>query len=383
MTLHYTPRFLFDGHELLENRVVKVDDGKVIDILVVNDLSENIQAIKLDGILSPGFVDLQVNGGGGVLFNDEPDLLGLKKILTAHQQYGTEYILPTIITDDINVMVRAADAVCMARQSNLEGIIGIHFEGPHISAPKKGVHPDKFIRPLSQQEKALYARSDIGIKLVTIAPEVLSEKDLEFLIENNCIVSIGHTNASYSTHCSALELGASGFTHLFNAMSPLTGREPGAVGAALNNEGAYAGIILDGYHVDYASAKLAWKIKNNSMSFSESSKLGRLYLVSDAMSSIGSQIDSFQLFDQTVLVQDGRLTNEAGTLAGAHLNLLTAVQNAHQHLDISIKESLKMATSYPTEYIDQNATIGGIKIGSRANFILLDLDLNLIERITN
>ena len=383
MTLYYTPRFLFDGHELLENRVVRVDDGKVTDILVVNDLAENIQAMKLDGILSPGFVDLQVNGGGGVLFNDEPNLLGLKKILMAHQQFGTEYILPTIITDNIDVMTRAANSVAEAHRQKLNGIIGIHFEGPHISGPKKGVHPDKFIRPLSNQEKALYARSDLGVKLVTIAPEVLSDKDLEFLIQNDCIVSIGHTNGTYAEHCSALKLGASGFTHLYNAMSPLTGREPGAVGAALNNEGAYAGLILDGFHVDYASAKLAWKIKNNSIPSSKSSKLGRLYLVSDAMSSIGSQIESFQLFDQTVVVQGGRLTNEAGTLAGAHLNLLTAVQNAHQHLDISIKESLKMATSYPTEYIDQNATIGGIKVGSRANFILLDLDLNLIERITN
>lgn len=387
MNKFIAPEYLFDGNRLIENSVLEIQNGCVYEIHHNALLSDFPSATALQGILSPGFIDLQVNGGGAVLFNDDPSVRGLQRIVNAHNVSGTSHILPTIITDKIEVMELAADSVSAALQQGLTGVLGIHFEGPHISKPKKGVHPEVSIRALGDAEKQLYSRSDIGIKLVTLDPDAVSVEDIKYLIANNCIVSVGHTNASYLSIKDAIDAGASGFTHLYNAMSPLTGREPGAVGAALNSESVYAGIILDGFHVDYVSAKLAWKIKNQLTSTLVSAggpekKTGKLYLVSDAMSSIGSEQTSFDLFNQTVSVCNGRLTNESGTLAGAHLNLLMAVQNTKQYLNITNEECLKMAITYPAEFIGANANKFAVVKGSEANFIQLDENLNLIQQHT-
>lgn len=387
MNKFIAPEYLFDGNGLIQNSVLEIQNGRVYEIHHNALLSDYPTAISLNGILSPGFIDLQVNGGGAVLFNDDPSIHGLQRIVNAHNVSGTSHILPTVITDKIEVMEQAADSVSAALEQGLAGVLGIHFEGPHISEPKKGVHPEVSIRTLGDAEKKLYSRSDIGIKLITLDPDAVSLEDIKYLITNNCIVSVGHTNASYASIKAAIDAGASGFTHLYNAMSPLTGREPGAVGAALNSESVYAGIILDGFHVDYVSAKLAWKIKNqltNSSAFPDSSekKTGKLYLVSDAMSSIGSAQKSFNLFNQTVSVCNGRLTNEFGTLAGAHLNLLMAVQNTKQHLNISNEACLKMAITYPAEFIGLDANKFAVVKGSEAKFIQLDENLNLIQRHT-
>ncbi|MDA8621330.1 N-acetylglucosamine-6-phosphate deacetylase [Psychrosphaera sp.] len=379
MTKFIAPEYLFDGDQLLQNVVIEIADGEVKNIHHGSALLNNERVTKVAGILSPGFIDVQVNGGGGVLFNDEPNLEGLRVISQAHRESGTCHILPTIITDSIEVMEQAANTVAAAIESKYKGILGVHFEGPHISIPKKGVHPEPFIRALSCREKALYARTDIGIKLITLDPGLVSKDDIQYLIKHNCVVCIGHTNASYQVCSDAIEVGAKGFTHLYNAMSPLTGREPGAVGAALNHDSVYAGIILDGFHVDYASAKLAWRVKNSKVSTTTIDS-GKLFLVSDAMSSIGSDQTRFNLFGQTVTVNKGKLTNEFGTLAGAHLNLLMAVQNAHHGLQISLEESLRMAITYPAQFLKLDSKVSSVTVGTQANFIQLDTQLNLINQ---
>ncbi len=397
------PDWLFDGTSLINAKVKRVvvsvvynansfsdrnlqtsspqtSNSQIKDVIYSASDELLANATSLNGILSPALIDLQVNGGGGILLNHQPTVEGVQRILTAHQKLGTHFILPTLITDNIDVMAKAADAVSAFLKLDNKassGVMGIHFEGPHLSQPKKGVHPSTYIRGMSDEERAIYARDDIGIKLVTIAPETVLKEDMEFLVKQNCIISIGHTNAPYQDHIRTLEQGARGFTHLFNAMSAFTGREPGAVGAALNVESAYAGIILDGYHVDYASAKLAWNIKNKLPDSKR--KQGRLYLVSDAMASIGSELNSFSLFDQTVRVKKGRLTNEDGTLAGAHLCLLKAVQNAHQYLGLNIESALKMATAYPAQFIKEDDKLGVIKKGANGDLILLDEKLNLVQ----
>jgi N-acetylglucosamine-6-phosphate deacetylase len=381
-TQHFAPQWLFDGQQLHQNVIVSISINQNTNQNQISNLQWNCNAEQLNashvthlqGILSPGLVDVQVNGGGGVQFNHAPSLASLKTIITAHRSAGTAAILPTVITDDVKIMAAAADAVSEAIKQKVPGIIGIHFEGPHLSVPKRGVHPEQYIRAISDAEKAIFARTDLGHKLITIAPEQIKADDIQWLTEQGWVVSIGHTNAPFEQHLLALGAGATGFTHLYNAMSPLTSREPGAVGAALYAEDAFAGIILDGHHCDYVCAKLAWHLKHKHQ--------GKLFLVSDAMASAASELTEFDLFGETVKVAGGRLTTSNGTLAGAHLTLLEAAQNAVHELELSIDEALRMATSYPMQFLQNpNGQFGQITIGAPADLILLDEKLNLVQTV--
>jgi N-acetylglucosamine-6-phosphate deacetylase len=262
----------FDGVQFNSSCPITIEDGKIISL----DRVAGAKEVRLPGILVPGFIDTQVNGGGGALFNHQPDLKALLALTTSHAKFGTTGVLPTLITSVINKMSMAADTINEALTQNMPGILGVHFEGPHLSAIKKGIHNDEHIRPLSQQELDIFCRDDIGLKIVTLAPENVSCGTIKTLIENDVIVCLGHSNATYQQTVAALDAGATGFTHLFNAMSVLTSREPNMVGAALLDENSWCGLILDGHHVHSATAKLATKAKAK----------GKMMLVTDSMSTI-------------------------------------------------------------------------------------------------
>lgn len=356
---------LFDGQSFLDDQVLTIIDGVISAI----DQNTDDVDIQVTGLVVPGFIDLQVNGGGGVLFNDSPSVDKLKTIINAHAKYGTTAMMATLITDKIEVMQQAADVMSEAIAEKVPGIVGIHFEGPHLSLAKKGTHSAEYIRPISEIEWQILARKDIGQIIVTLAPETVSPQDITRMVELGIKVCLGHTNADFATAQKAVDVGATGFTHLFNAMSPLQGREPGVVGCALLNDNTQCGLIVDGFHVDYASCQLAIKTK----------PAGGIFLVTDAMPPVGTDMTMFPLYDKTVYVENGKLTSSTGELAGSSLDMVTAVKNTHLGLKISIEESLRMASLYPAKYLykDNELIRGELKIGMLADMAVLNDDFTV------
>ncbi|WP_444889588.1 N-acetylglucosamine-6-phosphate deacetylase [Microbulbifer sp. DLAB2-AA] len=353
---------LFDGERILEDvSLIIDDDGRIASV----GKSPQSSATYLQGLLAPGLVDVQVNGGGGVLFNQEPNVAGLRTMGEAHARFGTTAFLPTLITDRLDIMQEAANAVSAALHQQVSGVIGIHFEGPHLSVPKKGTHEQSFIRPLGDEEWQIYAREDLGIKVVTLAPETVPMEDISRLSSMGVRVCLGHSNADGETVRSALQAGAVGFTHLYNAMSPLHSREPGMVGSALVSDEAWCGIIADGHHVSAEAITLALKVKPH----------GKLLLVTDAMSLVGSDALSFPLFDRVVTREGDKLTSSTGELAGSHLDMMGAVRNISDWCGLDICESLRMASLYPCQFLGSQG--GRIVPGTKANFILLDRNFNV------
>lgn len=357
MAQAYIAEQLFDGDGVRRDVALVIgDDGRVQSI--GGDAPAGAE--RLFGLLAPGLVDVQVNGGGGALFNNEPTLDSLRKMGAAHARFGTTGFMPTLITDEVEVMQEAADAVAAALHESVPGVLGVHFEGPHLSAPKKGTHEERFIRPLSEEELAIYARDDLGLKMVTLAPENVAPEDIRKLVSLGVRVCLGHSNANGATVATALEAGASGFTHLYNAMSPFHSREPGMVGMALISDDAWCGLIADGHHVCKEAMLLALKAKPR----------GKIMLVTDAMSLVGSDETSFPLFDRVVTRQGDKLTSTTGELAGSHLDMIGAVRNMHQWCEIELFEVLRMASLYPAQFLQ--AELGRIVEGGRADMILVD-----------
>ncbi len=365
-TRFHAQRF-FDGQAFLDDQVLTIVDGKITGI--DQDISK--VDVVATGLVVPGYIDLQVNGGGGILFNDSPSVDNLKLIMAAHARFGTTAMMPTLITDTFEVMQQAADAIAQAISEGVPGIVGVHFEGPHLSVEKKGTHCADYIRPLSTDEWQILSRQDIGQVIVTLAPETVSNDDVTRMVELGIKVCLGHTNADYQTSQKAIDAGASGFTHLFNAMSPLQGREPGVVGAALLNNNTSCGLIVDGFHVDYASCKLAIQAKPQ----------GKIFLVTDAMPPVGTDQTQFALYDRTVYVDNGKLTSTTGELAGSSLDMASAVKNTHQELGIELGEAIRMASLYPAEYLYQNQTVirGELNQGKQADMVVLNDDLSVKE----
>ncbi|MCV2883754.1 N-acetylglucosamine-6-phosphate deacetylase [Aestuariibacter sp. AA17] len=318
-------------------------------------------------IVVPGYIDTQVNGGGGVLFNQQPTLEGIKAIAKAHAQYGTTAMLPTLITDSADSMARGADAVAEAISECYPSVLGIHFEGPFLSVAKKGVHEAGFIRTPSDKEIATLTRSDIGRVLVTVAPEKVPTTFIQELVSQGVIVALGHSNARAEQVQKALEAGATGFTHLFNAMSPLTSREPGMVGEALLAENAICGLIIDHHHVHPHSAKLAIQMKGDA----------GIMLVTDAMAHVGSDEETFPFFNDVIVRQGNKLTTPNGTLAGSCLDMHTAVMNTHKDLAVPLEQSIKMASITPARFLGCSQRLGLLCEGYRADFLVLDESLAL------
>lgn len=358
---------LFDGQNFVDDNVLTITNGVISAI----DQNTNHVDVCATGLVVPGYIDLQVNGGGGVLFNDSPSLNKLKAIIAAHAKFGTTAMMPTLITDKVEVMVQAADAMALAITEKVPGIIGIHFEGPHLSLAKKGTHCAKLIRPITDAEWQVLSRKDIGQVMVTLAPETVTAADITRMVELGIKVCLGHSNANFVTAQQAVDAGATGFTHLFNAMSSLQGREPGVVGCALLNDNTQAGLIVDGYHVDYASCQIAIKAKPK----------GGIFLVTDAMPPVGTEMTEFPLYNKTVYVNNGKLTSTTGELAGSSLDMATAVKNTHLGLKIPLDESLRMASLYPAQYLyrGQDLVRGELKIDMQADLLVLNDNLSVKE----
>jgi N-acetylglucosamine-6-phosphate deacetylase len=354
----YFANNLFDGKTLKHNQMITVEDGTIRSIESAQLQDDFIQ---LSGLVAPGFVDVQVNGGGGVLFNNQPTLDTLIIMSRAHQQYGSTAILPTLITDDLATMQLAADAVASAIDANVRGIIGIHFEGPHLSQPKKGIHPTQHIRQISHEEMAIFKRTDLGLVCVTLAPENVSVELIEELVNAKVKVCLGHSNATAAQTFAALQAGAQGFTHLFNAMSPLQSREAGMVGAALLDLSSYCGLIVDHEHVDITSCQLAIKCKTPD----------RIMLVTDAMSHVGSEQIKLQFAGMQISRQGNRLTIEGGRLAGSALDMATAVRNSLQNLHCSMQDALKMASTTPATFLGLQQQKGYLAPGFDADWVVL------------
>ena len=354
---------IFDGEEFHMRVPVTINDGRIVALDTVKGSDE----VRLQGTLVPGFIDVQVNGGGGALFNDSPNVDTLIQMFSAHAQYGATGFLPTLITDELAVMRAAANAVAYALSENISGVLGIHFEGPHLAPAKRGVHTTNYIREISDDEMELYARRDIGVRHITVAPETVPPGIITKLVDMGVIVSLGHSNANYEIVVEALAAGATGFTHLYNAMSPFQGRSPGMVGAALLDKDSWCALILDGHHVHPAAAMLATEVKPQ----------GKMLLVTDAMSLVGTSEQDFELLGAKIAREGDKLIGPEGQLAGSMLDMASAVRNAVAMLGISAGEALRMASRYPAEYLSVADTAGSIKPGMLADLVLLDENLNV------
>lgn len=355
----------------LERQTVLIRDGLILDVMDDGDFDrQGFEIRNLDGQwLLPGFIDVQVNGGGGVLFNDAPSVDTIRTIGAAHRTFGTTGFLITLISDDLKKVATAIAATDEAIEAGVPGLLGIHLEGPFLNAEKKGVHDSSKFRVLDRDAVSLLSSLKNGITMVTLAPETSSPELIAELVESGVIVAAGHTNASYDEICAALAAGLHGFTHLFNAMSPMTSRAPGAVGAALDDEQSWCSLIVDGHHVHPASLRIALKSKPR----------GRCLLVTDAMPSVGAVDKAFKLDGREVSVSDGKCVTSEGTLAGSDLDMATAVKNAGTMLRLDMAEAVRMASEYPAQSIGLDSELGLIKVGYRANLVLTDHDLNVID----
>ena len=317
----------------------------------------------LDGhLLLPGFIDVQVNGGGGLLFNDAPTVDTLRGIAAAHRTFGTTGLLPTLITDTAAKMHAALDAVDAAIEQGVPGILGIHIEGPFLAPGRKGIHDASLFRHPDADDIAILAAQHRGKVMLTLAPEQVSTDAIRTLAEAGVIVVAGHTAADYATTRAALDAGVSGFTHLYNAMTPLASREPGVVGAALDDPHSWCGLIVDGHHVHPATLRVAIAAKPR----------GKCVLVTDAMPPVGSDTPEYVLNGQTIVARDGICQSDAGVLAGSALDMATGVRNLVDMLGLPLAEASRMASAYPAAWIGLGRTHGRLAAGYRADFALLD-----------
>ncbi|HDS0924145.1 TPA: N-acetylglucosamine-6-phosphate deacetylase [Stenotrophomonas maltophilia] len=348
-----------------DDLAVVIEAGRITALMsdAAPQLGSAAEQVDLGGgWLLPGFIDAQVNGGGGVLFNNTPDVESLRTLAAAHRRFGTTALLPTLISDDVQVMRKAIDATRQAIADGVPGVIGIHLEGPYIAPARKGTHDANKFRVPDADEIAMAASLDNGVTLLTLAPERVPLDSIRALVERGVIVAAGHTAATYEEARAGLDAGIRGFTHLYNAMSPLTGREPGAVGAALEDRGSWVGIIADGVHVHPASLRVALATKPQ----------GKVMLVTDAMPPVGADNPSYELYGEVITAVDGVVRNAAGSLAGSALDMATAVRNTVQLLGLSLEEAARMASRYPAQFLNVDDRLGEIAEGYQADLVLLD-----------
>lgn len=344
-----------------DNLTVVIDEGRIVEI--ASEIPSKIKTQELSGkLLAPGFIDVQVNGGGGRLFNDDPSVETLACMAAAHRQFGTTGMLPTLITDDLGIVERAIKAVEQSISKGIPGILGIHLEGPFIAPSRKGAHRADMIRLLEDRHLPLLKSLRNGLTHITLAPEAANVAQISSLVAAGVKVSLGHTNADFQSARAAMDAGATGFTHLYNAMSQLTNREPGVVGAALSSSSAYAGIIVDGEHVHPASVEAAFKALGPD----------RLMLVTDAMSLAGTDLDRFELQGRTINREVGALRTEDGTLAGSDLTMVEAVRRMLRHKGVTTEAAIRMASITPSRFLGLDADVGAVHVGMRANLVALD-----------
>ena len=359
---------VFDGTDFHNGKAVIVRNGKVDAIVESCDITENINVIDAKNqTLAPGLIDVQVNGGGGILLNDEPNVDGIRAIMEAHRKYGTTAMLPTLITDHRDKMEAAITAVTDAISQDVPGIVGIHLEGPYLNAERKGVHDANIIRPMEGDAIDLLTHLPNGRILVTMAPEKAAKGTIKKLADRGVLVCAGHTAGTYNHVQAAIAEGMRGCTHLFNAMSPMTHREPGVAGAAMADDSTWCGLIADGYHVHPAVLKVAIHAKAK----------GKIMLVTDAMPTVGADEKRFVLGGEEIMATDGRCALADGTLAGSDLDMIAAVKNCVEMVGIDLGEALRMASLYPAAFLKLDDVMGHIAPGYQADMILFDDDYNV------
>jgi len=359
-TFTITAASLFDGRERLAQHCVVIADGRVAALLPAREAPADLPRIDLEeGILAPGLIDLQVNGGGDVMLNNAPSADTVDKVCAAHRRRGTTTLLPTLLSDTPAVQRAAVAAVRAARARGNTAAAGIHLEGPFFAPARRGAHQaDRLRAPEAADIEWLCSIGDLPV-LVTLAPERVGPDRIRRLADAGIRVCAGHTDATYEELVAARQAGLQGVTHLFNAMSPLAARAPGAVGAALDDDGLWLGIIADGHHVHPACLRLTHRAKPP----------GRMILVSDAMATVGGEADSFELYGETITARDGRLVNADGRLAGSAIALIDAVRFAVTGAGLPLEECLRMASLYPAAVLGLEREVGRIAPGYRADLV--------------
>jgi len=363
---------IFDGLSFQDAKAVLVNNGVVSGIVSDDGQTHNASRVEdLDGqLLVPGFVDVQVNGGGGVMFNDEQSVTALETIAQGHRKFGTTTLFPTFITDSFENMRAAGAAIHEAIAQGLPGIRGVHFEGPYFSMERRGVHAEKYVRSVDSGAFELFTQEGLGAVIVTLAPEVVPAEFITKLSDAGVRVCAGHTSSTYDQASSGFAAGASGVTHLYNAMPPMMNREPGLIGAAYDHADVYCGLIVDGHHLHHAISRTAMACKATN----------RIMLVTDAMATVGSDKQSFNLYGTEIFAENGRLATKEGKLAGSDLNMMDAVRLTRDELRIEFGEALRMASLYPATYMRLDDKIGKIASGYDADFALIDQDTDKVTR---
>ncbi len=364
---------IFTGSDVLTEHAVLVEGDLIHSIVPIASLDNDIECIDLNGAnVSPGFIDLQLNGCGGVMLNDEITADTIHTMHRANLKSGCTSFLPTLITSSDDNMRQALEAARNYHDQYQNHSLGLHLEGPYLNVAKKGIHSPDFIRQSDDSMIDLICENHDLVAKVTLAPEQNKPEHIERLRDAGVVVSIGHTNATYQEARKGFDSGITFATHLFNAMTPITGREPGVVGAIYDTPEVYAGIIADGFHVDYANIRIAHKIKGE-----------KLVLVTDATAPAGADMEYFIFVGKKVYYKDGKCVDENGTLGGSALTMIEAVQNTVEHAGIALDEALRMATLYPAKAMGVDQKLGRIKKGMVANLAIFDRDFNVQATVVN
>jgi len=352
---------LFDGSKTYRNAAVVVEGQRIINVVQTTDLPRDVdvKSLPAGAWLAPGFIDIQVNGGGDVLFNDAPTPETIATLVSAHRRFGTTSLLPTLITDSDEKM-HAAHAAVEAMVSVEPSVLGIHLEGPFLSIDKRGVHDANFIREPTQSDLDFLCLERKGVMLVTLAPETVPQRFIRRLAKSGARIALGHSMATYDETRAAIAEGLSGFTHLFNAMRPLGSRDPGPIAAVLESDQCSFGMIVDGVHVHPAMLRLALRGRSDPM------------LVTDAMPPVGGRRTSFPLYHQEIRVVEGRCLRADGTLSGTLLDMATAVRNCVSFLQISLEDALRFASRNPAEFLGLGHKLGRLAPNYRADMVALD-----------
>ena len=360
---------ILTGDKLVSGLTVLLSRGQIEALVAPTDARcHDAVAVDLGGhMLLPGFIDVQVNGGGGVLFNDDPSPATIRTIGAAHRRFGTTGFLPTLISDDLDTIGRAIDAAQASLDAGVAGVLGIHIEGPFLNRARRGVHDAKHLRSLDTSVVSSLCRLRAGKTVLTLAPEMTTPDLIAQLTAGGVLVSAGHSNASFAETTASIASGLRGFTHLFNAMAPLAPRAPGIIGAALYDDATWCGIIVDGHHVDPVMLKLALRCKRHD----------RFMLVTDGMPPVGSSESTFVLQGRTIRVVDGACRDEDGRLAGTALDMASAVRNCVAWLGVTLDEALRMASAYPADALGLGHRLGRLVPGYRADVVALDARLQV------
>jgi N-acetylglucosamine-6-phosphate deacetylase len=363
---------LYTENQILTDRAIVIEADRIQAIVPIDQIPTSCEAIDLGGAnVAPGFIDLQLNGCGGVMFNDAITVDTLEIMHRTNLQSGTTSFLPTLITTSDRAMQTALEVVTAYRQQSPFNVLGLHLEGPYLNPKRKGIHNEIYVRqPDRVMLEQIAAVGRDGVKLVTLAPEQVDPSDIQFLTDQGILVSAGHTDATYEQAIRGFDAGVGMVTHLFNAMSPWQGRNPGMVGAVFSRDKVYAGVIADGHHVHFASIALAHRLKPS-----------KLLLVTDATPPVGTQMNSFWIGGQEVFYRDGKCVSADGTLGGSALTMIEAVANCVNHLNLPLAEALRMASLYPAEAIRVDDHLGKIKPGYVANLVIFDANLHLLKGV--